>query len=66
MSLSVKLNHQLLVTGRDVETTLVDKNYPLDITAYNNPVVDFTFDEDSNEGQWMTLISETLRSRSEV
>ena len=48
-------SYQLLVTGRDVETNLWTKNYPLDITVYNNPVADFTFDEDSNEGQWMTF-----------
>ena len=55
VSFSEAGSYQLLVTGRDVETNLWTKNYPLDITVYNNPVADFTFDEDSNEGQWMTF-----------
>ena len=55
VSFSEAGSYQLRVTGRDVETNLWTKIYPLDITVYNNPVADFTFDEDSNEGQWMTF-----------
>jgi len=47
----------LKVSGRDIETDLWTENFSMPIFVYDNPHAYFEFDQNINEGQWLTFNS---------